>query len=261
MKLITLGGSAGGPNPRDACSGYLIQDSGTSLLLDCGSGVLSQLRSFVDVRNLDAIIVSHFHADHTLDLVALRYILMYAPNQRGHKRIPLFLPPGGFKFLVRMAIPFQMGDEKEHDFWCDVFDPHEYDPSAALRLRSLTVRFSLMPHYIPSWAMRITNEPDSQVITYSGDTGPDGTLAEFAMGSDLLLCEATYLEYPPIDEGSRQAHLTAWDAGRIASAASARRLVLTHLWVENGLDNYINSAKTHFQGQVEVATSGACFEI
>src|SRR5579875_1707271 len=102
MKVTVLGGAAACPNPGQGCSSYLIEHGSSSLLLDCGPDTLSTLRQATDYRSIDAIIISHTHADHTLDLIPYRYGLRYEPAGERH-RIPLWLPPDGSQFLEWLA--------------------------------------------------------------------------------------------------------------------------------------------------------------
>lgn len=263
MELTVLGGSAATPNPNDASAGYLIRSGDTAILIDCGSGVVAKLRAYLDPRALSAVIISHLHSDHVVDLVALRYGLQYAPPGPGAP-IPLYLPPGGIAFLVRLGEIFAVGNEEAADFWSGVFTPIEYVPfqqhGATLEVGALRISFRPMVHYIPVWAMRIEERSSGRALTYSADTGPTAPLAEFAAGSDLLLCEATLLEQVG-DQPERWGHLTAKEAGAIAQEAQVGRLVLTHLWTELGFDNYLDDAKTTFTGKVDVAISGTTFSV
>lgn len=259
MKLTVLGGSAAAPNPGDACAGYLVSDRDTTLLIDCGPGVVTQLRAVLDPQSLSAIVVTHLHADHTLDLVALRYTMKYAPHANQTAPVPLHLPPGGLAFLERFGAVFQSGNEVGQDFWGDVFEPSEYDPGARLHVGAYTVQFEAMSHYVPAWAVRI--EHDHTALVFSADTGPQSGLAEFARGCDLLLCEATLLRQPPGQRPDEYGHLTATEAGAIARAAGVRQLVLTHLWRELGFERLLHDARGSFQGPVELARSGAVFEL
>lgn len=258
MKLTVLGGSAAAPNPGDACAGYVVSSDDTALLLDCGPGVVAQLRGTIDPRSLSGIVITHLHADHTLDLVALRYTLKYAPFQSRSDRVPLYLPPGGLAFLDRFGAVFQSGNEVGQDFWGDVLAPTEYDPDAPLAVGSYAIRFEAMTHYIPAWAVRIENGRAAMV--FSADTGPRSGLTEFARGSELLLCEATLLEQPATQSPEEYGHLTAAEAGAIAWAAGVPRLVLTHLWGELGFERLLEDASAAFHGPVARAHSGAVFE-
>src|SRR5690349_23876920 len=82
MRLTVLGKSPSWQDADGACSGYLIEEDGTSILLDCGNGVFSKLRRFRDYTRIDAVVISHLHADHFLDLVPFSYALTYAPRQQ-----------------------------------------------------------------------------------------------------------------------------------------------------------------------------------
>ena len=82
MRITVLGKSPSWQDIDGACSGYLIEDGDTALLLDCGNGVFSKLRRFIDYVDVDAVVLSHLHADHFLDLVPFSYALTYAPRQQ-----------------------------------------------------------------------------------------------------------------------------------------------------------------------------------
>ena len=261
MELTILGGSAAAPNPGDACAGYHVASGATALLLDCGSGVVSRLRALADERALSGVVITHLHADHTLDLIALRYALKYVPAAALPAPIPVHLPPGGLPFLERLAGVFQEGNEAGLDFWGDVFAPREYDPAAALAVGDLTIRFAAMSHYVPVWAVRVEERRTGKALTFSADTGPQAPLADFAAGSDLLLCEATLLRQAPGQEPAAYGHLTAEEAGRIATEAGVKRLVLTHLWAELGFGRYLADARASFAGPVDRAEAGARFTI
>ncbi len=264
MKLTILGASAARPNGDDASAGYLVQSDTTSILLDCGAGVVSKLQATYPPHRLDAAVISHLHSDHTLDLVALRYGLKYAPPGLAAP-IPLHLPPGGAEFLARLGAVFAIGGEAQQDFWGDVLAVREYGDvlarSEPLIIGDLALRFAPMPHYVPVWAIRVKELTTGRVLTYSADTGPQGTLAEFAAGSDLLLCEATVLEQAPGSDPAHWGHLTATEAAEIAAAAGVRQLVLTHVWEELGFDNYLTAARAAFAGPVALARSGLRFDI
>ena len=82
MRLTVLGKSPSWQDAGGACSGYLVEENGTRILLDCGNGVFAKLREHVDYVDVDAVVISHLHADHFLDLVPYSYALTYAPRQQ-----------------------------------------------------------------------------------------------------------------------------------------------------------------------------------
>jgi len=255
VDLTVLGGAAACPNPAQGCAGYLVTHEGTRVVLDCGPGILPVLRDLTDMRTLDAIIISHLHADHTLDLVPLRYGLKYGPGATD-RRLPVFLPPGGLAFLDRIAGALATDGEPAGDFFESVFALTEYDPASTLTVGTLTIRFHPTRHAIPCWAMRI--EDGEHSLVYLADTAPTPDVARFAHGADLVICEAT-LNDPEFS--ATVGHLTARQAGEMAAAAEARTLLLTHYWVELGRDRLRAEAMDAFGGPVEVATPYATFKL
>lgn len=259
MELVVLGGSAAAPNPGDASAGYLITSDETVILLDCGSGVVSKLREQCDPRALSAVVISHLHSDHTLDLVALRYALQYTPPGPG-AAIPLYLPLQGREFLGHLGAAFASGNERPEDFWDRTLSLLDYAPHLAtgtpLQLGGLALTFAPMQHYIPVWAIRIEELATGRTLTFSADTGPRAPLADFARGSDVLLCEATLLEQLPGSDPAGWGHLTGREAGQIAVAAGVSRLVLTHMWRELGFEQYRHDAAMSFSGPIELARAG-----
>ena len=104
-RLIVAGSSSSVPRPDRACSSYLIEDGESSVVFDLGSGSLANLRRYVDYDRVGAIVISHMHADHFLDLIPLRYALRYGSRQRKAK-LPIYLPPGGLATLKRLVSAF-----------------------------------------------------------------------------------------------------------------------------------------------------------
>ncbi|MGH2614889.1 MAG: MBL fold metallo-hydrolase, partial [Thermomicrobiales bacterium] len=174
MRLITLGGSAAGPNPGQGCSGYLVESGPTRVVLDFGPGTLPELRQHVDFREIDAILLSHLHLDHWLDVLALRFALAYNPVAP-RQSIPVWLPPGGLAFFDRLAMA--MTSEAHAAEYFSVFSLREYDPDVVLSVGELRFRFRSTAHTAPCWAVRASNGVDRDLF-YSADTGPRRTLPD-----------------------------------------------------------------------------------
>lgn len=264
MEVIVLGGSAAAPNPGDASAGYLVRSGTTALLIDCGSGVLSTLRQHCEPRTLQGVILTHLHSDHLLDLVALRYYLLYAPPGPT-ALMPLYLPHGGLAYLSRLAAVFAVGNEGVEQFWSAVFACEEYVSAEQVQpeprqIGDLHVAFAPMQHYVPVWALRLTERATGRSLTFSADTGPCSALPKFAADSDLLLCEATLLQQIG-DDPTTWGHLTAAEAGQIATLARVKQLVLTHLWQELGFANYLAAATETYHGPIQLARSGLTITI
>jgi ribonuclease BN (tRNA processing enzyme) len=251
MELTILGGSAAGPNPGQGCSGYLIESGATSVVVDLGSGTFPELRRHVDYRQLDGVVVSHGHLDHFLDVLTLRYALAYNPVAAG-RRLPLWLPPGGLKLLHRLAEA--VADDPDTDEFLSVFDANEYDPDASLTVGQLDFHFHPTVHYVPCWAMRISNGIDGDLF-YTADSGPAANLATAATGSHLIVSEGTDGGISKEPYQSR-GHMTPAEAGALARDAGADVLVLSHLWVEHDPFQAVIEASRISGGPVELATPG-----
>jgi len=223
----------------------LVDDGETPIVLDLGTGALANLRRYADYDRLSAVVISHMHADHFIDLIPLRYALRYGSRRRTSK-LPVHLPPGGTAMLRTLVSAFA---SEGGEFLSDVFDLREYDPSAVLRIDGATLRFAHTAHYIPAFAVRW--ERDGASVTYSADTAPDERVVELARESDVFLCEAT-LRHGECEAGMR-GHSTAVDAAEMARAAGVRRLVLTHYGEESTAMDLDESAREIFAGDIIVA--------
>ncbi|HEX5498412.1 MAG TPA: MBL fold metallo-hydrolase, partial [Thermomicrobiales bacterium] len=149
MRLTVLGGSAAGPNTGQGCAGFLVQGNGASIVLDLGPGTLPELRRHADFRTLDAIVISHLHLDHILDLFALRFALAYNPVPP-RRKTRLVLPPGGRGWFDRAAELF--GGEDASAYFDNVFAIEEFDPGLPLTIGPATLTFAPTVHYVPCWA-------------------------------------------------------------------------------------------------------------
>ena len=257
MKIVALGGSAAGPNPGAGSAGFLVQSGSTSVVLDLGSGTLPELRKHVDVHELSAVVISHYHMDHILDLGPFRYLMSYGPRRPNHK-IALFIPPGAREFLDLWAATF--GHGARPDFFDDVFDVSTYDPTSTLDIGELVMRFAPTVHPVQGWAMRV-HAPTGSDFGYTADTGPSANLDAFFADVGMLASEATEL-IPPSDETfDVRGHLTASEAGALAARCEASLLILTHMWQENGSERAVADAATRFAGPILVACPGLTIHI
>lgn len=219
LRLTVLGNSTAVPHPASAAAGYLVEWGQTVLLLDVGQGVIRSLQDLLDPHALTAVVVGHMHADHSLDLVGLRYL--YPWGEPADDPLPVHLPPGGRVRLDALAT----GISERVGFFDDAYAIDEYDPSEPLVIGPLTIRFSRGRHYVPAWGLSV-EAPDGARLVYSGDTGPSDTMVEFATEADLLLIEAA-LRLPAHDDAER-GHLTAEEAIEMATRARARSALLVH---------------------------------
>lgn len=214
--------------------------------MDFGTGAFANVRRFTDYDAIDAVVISHMHADHFLDLLPLRYALKYGEKRRG-SRMPLWVPPGGASVLRTMA--GALASEGDEDFWDEALDVREFDPDRALPIGHGELHFAPTTHYIPSFAIRYQRNGTS--ITYSADTAPDASVVRIASGTDLFLCEATLLAHS--QETGVRGHSSASEAGAMAREAGVKHLVLTH-YGEHARDvDLRGGAAGSFDGKILVA--------
>lgn len=251
MRVTVLGGAAAGGNPGSGCSGYLVQAAGTNLVIDLGPGTLPELRNHCDFRDIDAIIITHWHVDHYLDLAAFRFAAAYNPRPL-ERQISLYMPPGTVQLLRRFGSALPL-DETDYGFFDKCFAIEEYDPELALSIAGLTCRFHPTRHFVPCWAVRISDESHTDV-GYTADTGPAAGLERFFRGVHTLIAESTELDRDP--DTVEPGHLTANEAAMLASACGAKTLVLTHMWVEYAFNNYLQRARQSFDGEILLASPG-----
>ena len=264
MRLTVLGKSPSWQDAGGACSGYLIQEGDTSVLIDCGNGVFAKLRQHMDYVDVDAVVLSHLHADHFLDLVPFSYALTYAPRQQPVPvdRWPgtdcpacpaLYAPPGATDLFRRVV-----GAWGNEDLIENAFRLIEYDPKERIEIGPIRITFQPVPHFTETFAMSISSSNGSGRIVYGADCRPTDALHDFARDADLMLVEATL---PRPERDGMRGHLTAEEAGGTARDAGAKRLLLVHISDELDADWARDEAAEAFGGPVEVAAEGATFEV
>ena len=252
VRITVLGKSPSWPDAGGACSGYLVEEGDTCVLVDCGSGVLGRLRAVRDYAAVDAVVVSHMHADHFFDLIPYAFALTYGP--RSHPSRPeLLLPPGGRAVVAAISVAGHQNGVVE-----GAFRTREYEIAAGDAVGVLTLRFQPVPHFIPTNAIELS--AGGSRFTFGADHGPSDELCEFACGTDLLMLEATLADRGREPPG-RRGHLTAAEAGEHAARAGARRLVLTHISDELDAGAALEAAGAAYDGPIEVARAGAQYAV
>jgi ribonuclease BN (tRNA processing enzyme) len=244
MKLTVLGKSPAWADGDGACSGYLVQTEKTSVLVDCGHGVVGKLRQHTEPHELNAVFISHLHADHVADLTAAAYALKFMPHERSGHRPLLILPAGGAQTLRRMAALWDGGEMfAEAFFTCEV---GQLDSS--WRVGDVTLRWAAVPHAVITNALDVAADDGSR-FTYSADCEPNTNLTALAQNTPLLLCEATVPEPFP-------GHMTAAQAGQTAADCNAGQLMLTHFTDVYDLEWVRAQASEKFDGPVALAENG-----
>lgn len=244
MKLTIIGHWGGYPEANEASSGYLLEDNGYSLLIDCGSGVLSKLQNFIQPENLDAGIISHYHADHIADIGVLQYARLIK----------------GFLGVEMQSLPVYGHTEDQQEFnklsHKNIMTGIAYDPIFPLQLGPYTVRFLKTDHPVPCYAMRF--EKDGKIFVYTADTSYKAELIPFCKDADLLLCECNF--YGDQD-GKNAGHMNSYDCGNLAAEANVNKLILTHLPHYGELTRLKEEAAEKYSGSIALASHGLTIEI
>lgn len=224
-----------------------MQSRQAAVLFDLGSGAFANLRQLVDYNRLDAVVITHMHADHFLDLIPLRYALKYGSLRR-HGKLELFLPPSGEKTL-RMLVGAFGSEDDNTDFLDEVFTLHAYDDRRPLEISDVRLTFAKAVHFIEAYAIRA--QVNGTSVTYSADTAPCDQVVGLAQGTNLFLCESTLgpcdVEAPP------RGHCTAREAAQMAQKSGAASLLLTHYGSGIPPETLAEEARRHFDGDCGVA--------
>lgn len=259
MRLTVVGCAGSYPGPESACAAYLVQADDAhgrtwTVLLDLGNGALGPLQRYADPTTIDAIGISHLHADHVADMVVLNVLRRYRPLGAPLPSVPVHGPEGTVERLAQLA-----GKDPAADC-SDQFDVRVWDPAAPVAVGPMTLTPVPMHHSLPTFGVRVTgpaqDDPARRVtLAYTGDTDAGPGLDQLADGADLLLAEASYLEGR--DDAYRGVHLTGRRAAEAAVRGRAGRLVLTHLPAWNDPLVSLAEARAVYDGPVALATPGA----
>lgn len=250
MRLTILGCSGSVPGPQSPASCYLVEADGFRALLDLGNGALGALQRHCAVGDVDAVLLSHLHPDHCMDVLPLYVARTYDTNG-GYPVIPVHGPSGTGAHLAHAY------GRAEHPGLSGCFDFREW-AAGRHQVGPLSVVVSRVAHPVETWAMRVEHEGRS--VVYSGDTGPCPELVELARDADVALFESSFEEGRD-DAAPRDLHLTGRQAGEHAARAGARRLLLTHLPPWNDPAVSLAAARAAFDGPVEIVASGTTYEV
>jgi ribonuclease BN (tRNA processing enzyme) len=252
MKLTVVGCSGSFPGPDSPASCYLVEaayDGGTfRLVLDLGSGAIGYLQRHVRLNSVGAVLLSHLHADHCLDMCSFYVVRKYNPD--GHMQaLPVYGPEGtGDRIARAYELPSGVAMSREFDF--------RAFPKERFQLGPFEVAVARVDHPVAAYAIKLTDA--SGTLVYSGDTAVCDSLEEFAAGADLLLAEASFLQG---EDNPLHVHMTGKEAASLAERAKVSQLVLTHIPPWHAPDAVLSEAAPHFSGRTTLARPGATFVV
>ncbi|MBM7097611.1 MBL fold metallo-hydrolase [Bacillus sp. H-16] len=244
MKITVVGFWGAYPEKEEATSCYLVEHNGMKVVIDCGSGAVSQLQRYTELKDVDAVVFSHYHADHIADLGVIQYarivdkalertsdsLLMY-----GHQE-----DKAAFQSLTKEpaveGLPYSEGE--------------------SLQFGEMTFTFCRTDHPVPCFAIRV--EAAGRSAVYTADTTYLDELVQFSKGADLLIAETSFYA----DQDSKPfGHMNSVEAGRMARKAGVGHLVLTHLPHFGNYEDLVKEARGEFGGEVELAAGGKVFKL
>lgn len=244
LELTVLGCWGGYPKAGEASSGYLLKHEHFHLLIDCGSAVLSKLQTVMPPEKLDAIVLSHYHPDHTADIGVIQHALYV----------------GKFIHQYGGCLPVYGHGQDEAEFaklsYKDVMKGMRYEPAQPLQIGPFSVVFFKTKHSVPCYGTRI--EAGGKTLVYTGDTAFFQELAEFSKDADVLLAETNF--YKGMD-GAAAGHMTSEEAGWIAKRAKVKKLILTHLPHFGNLNQLKTEAGEQYGGEILIAKEGLAVSI
>ena len=222
MKLTVLGAYGGVPAKNKACMGFLIQTDSCNLLLDCGSGVVSRLQNIIDLRDLDAVIITHLHNDHFSDLLVMQYAYEVGMKLSGFQKLDVYCP---FEPQNKMQ-------NLESDAF-NLIQLHE----GSIKIKDIALDLKKTLHNIETYAVRCTDKENS--IGYTSDTGYTDTLIPFFKDVDILIGESSLLKS---QKSNTPYHLTTEEVVELANKANVNTLLLSHFWYEINPQIYLEEA-------------------
>lgn len=243
FSVTVLGSSGTYAGPGGACSGFLLRSGDTTVLMDAGPGTLANLQRHVDPADLDAVVISHSHPDHWMELPVLRNALRYVLHCAG---IPLYLTAETLSMLEHVVT---------HGI-APTFEPLVIDAASTFDIGSMSFACSRTDHPVETLAFRV--ESSDRSLGYTADTGPGWDISELGDPLDLVICEATFLDGSP---EANPVHLSALQAGTLARESGARRLLLTHVLPTGSVGAAIAEAEAAYGAAVEAALPNERFDV
>ncbi|MFJ7827873.1 MBL fold metallo-hydrolase [Psychrobacillus sp. NPDC096623] len=243
MECRVIGMWGGFPKKNGPCSGYLLTHEGFSLLMDCGSGVLSELQNYIDLNDINHVVLTHYHYDHFSDIGAYLFSrLVNTQLSRTTEELSVYGPADeGMQKQVE-AVAYSRFIS--------------FNEKSQLEIGPFTCTFMKNIHPVVTYSIKI--ECAGKSIVFTSDSSFTEDLVSFAADSDLLITECSLYEGM---DGAGSGHMTSEHAGILAYQSKAKRVLLTHLPHFGDLNDLVVSAKKQGNESIELAETGMLIEL
>ena len=243
MEISVIGSGTGVPSLRRGSPGTVVKVGTSTLLLDSGSGTLQRmLQANIDYKELDYLLYSHFHPDHTAELVPFLFASNYGSEQKRTGELKVIGPGGMGQFYEGLKAVYGRWIVPQ-GYTLTIVEIGEEEitfPDFSLQ------GFSLL-HSDNSVGFRVTGR-DGKAVAYSGDTDFCSNLIALGREVDLFILECSFP-----DSRKVEGHLTPSLAGRVAREAGCKRLLLNHFYPPCDEEDIVTSVKDQYSGEVTVA--------
>ena len=242
LSVTVLGASGSYAGVGGACTGFLVRSPGANVWLDAGPGTLANLQEHLTLRELTAIVLTHEHPDHWLELP-----VVYSAVRHYERRKPVLVyGTAGTLALAEDLCPALP----------EAFEWRVISDGMATTIGDQDWRFSRTDHYVETMGVRIDSGDKSMMFT--ADTGPRWAFGNLGDDIDLAISESTFLSDT---EPEGILHLSARQAGSLAAEAGIGRLVLSHLAPGQQAEAHLAEAEQAFGGPVAVAAIGETYHV
>lgn len=247
MRLTTVGTGTAAPHPSRVAAGHLVAAGDVRLLLDCGGGIVHRMAALgLDWMGITHVAITHFDADHVSDLAPLLIAWRYGALPPRAAPVTLIGPPGFSLLLERLATAF--GSTVRAPGYPVI--EHELNAGEPFPLAAgVTLEAHRVPHTTESVAYSV--RALGRRIVYTGDTGYDDALGEWARGCDVLLSECSLPR-----ELAIPTHLTPETCALLAARSAPEQLVLTHFYPPVEAVDIRSVVAERYSGPVVLAVDG-----
>ena len=225
LAVTILGSGTCVPSLRRSCCSVLVETGGAKLLFDMGAGTMRRLlEAGVTIDEITHLFFSHFHPDHTGELVSFLFASKYPEGRRRQSGFTITAAEGFVAFYERLKGVYGRWIELEEGI-VDILEMSNARGDC-VQLECADIFTLPMAHIESSIGFRIVM-PEGTSVVYTGDTDYCKNAVRLSMESDLLICESALPDEQKVD-----GHLTPSLAGKIATEAGVKNLILTHFYPE-----------------------------